>query len=261
MTLDLDKLEALWEKATSGEWTLHENSATTVIGDDHTVANTGGYSTTERDMYEELVANASLIVSMKNGLPELLKLARGTAHARREALEEKDEAYRQRNVLVAALASLFPSGIRRTSIEGWSDDWNGCCYIDLPSGQISYHYHDSQAHLFAGLPLYTKAWDGHDKQTVESRLLSILNASPGSGGQDRPATTNTAPQVPESKDANARGHRLPDKQCEQPRPAEAAPSGPTEMELDYASEVLAGGYDGVKLILASAVLRWKEQSK
>ena len=87
MTLYLDKLWALWEKATPGKWTLHNHSATTVIGDDHTVANTGGYSTTERDMYEELVANASLIVSMKNGLPELLKLARGTAHARREALE------------------------------------------------------------------------------------------------------------------------------------------------------------------------------
>ena len=42
---------------------------------------------------------------------------------------------------------------------------------------------------------------------------------------------------------------------------EAAPSGPTEMELDYANEVLVGGYDGVKNILASAVLRWKEQSK
>ena len=90
---------------------------------------------------------------------------------------EKDEAYRQRNVLVAALARMYPSGIRRTEITGWSDDWHGCCFIDLPSGQISYHYHDSQAHLFDGLPPYTKEWDGHDKKTVEDRLLTITAVS------------------------------------------------------------------------------------
>lgn len=86
---------------------------------------------------------------------------------------EKDEAYRQRNHLVAALARLFPSGIARTNISGWSPDWHGCCFIDLPSGQISYHYHDSHAHLFEGLPPYTKVWDGHDKEAVHARLAAI----------------------------------------------------------------------------------------
>jgi hypothetical protein len=90
-----------------------------------------------------------------------------------EAVAEKDEAYRQRNYLVAALAKLFPSGIRKTDIPGWSDDWHGCCFIDLPSGQISYHFHDSHAHLFVGLPDYATPWDGHDKETVHARLLSI----------------------------------------------------------------------------------------
>ena len=87
--------------------------------------------------------------------------------------EEKDEAYRQRNHLVAALARLFPSGIRATNIEGWEPDWRGCVFIDLPSGQISYHYHDSQAHLFADLPPYEKPWDGHDKETVHARLAAL----------------------------------------------------------------------------------------
>jgi hypothetical protein len=86
--------------------------------------------------------------------------------------EEKDEAYRQRNFLVAALARLFPSGIRRTTdIDG--GEWQGCCYIDLPSGQISYHYHDSQAFLFENLPPYEKPWDGHDKEMVHSRLVGL----------------------------------------------------------------------------------------
>jgi len=90
-----------------------------------------------------------------------------------EALERaraKDQAYLERNHVVAALARIYPSGIRRTDIPGWSPDWHGCVYIDLPTGQISYHYHDSHAHLFESLPPYESGWDGHDKETVYQRL-------------------------------------------------------------------------------------------
>lgn len=90
---------------------------------------------------------------------------------------EKDQAYLERNYVVAALARAFPSGTRETEIEGWNPEWNGCVYIDLPSGQISYHYHSSQAHLFEDLPAYSKPWDGHDKDTVHTRL-SLLGFGP-----------------------------------------------------------------------------------
>lgn len=96
----------------------------------------------------------------------------------RELEAQKDDAYAQRNHLVAALASVFPSGIRATNIVGWDHDWHGCCFIDLPTGQVSYHYHDSQAHLFAGLPDYTKPWDGHEKEDVHARLRALLTKPP-----------------------------------------------------------------------------------
>jgi hypothetical protein len=92
--------------------------------------------------------------------------------------EAKDDAYRQRNCLVAALARLFPSGIRPTNIEGWEPDWHGCVYIDLPAGQISYHYHDSEAHLFFDLPPYDKEYDGHTKEMVHARLAAIRREIP-----------------------------------------------------------------------------------
>lgn len=82
-------------------------------------------------------------------------------------------AYLERNYLAAALARLYPSGLRRTNIPGWNPEWRGCCMIDLPTGQISYHYHDSHAHLFAGLPTYSGEWDGHDKKTVHARLAAL----------------------------------------------------------------------------------------
>lgn len=79
----------------------------------------------------------------------------------------KDAAYLERNRCVAliarmALATGWRAGVARTAIEGWSEDWHGCVYVDLPTGQCSWHFHDSQAHLFDGLPAYTDPWDGHD---------------------------------------------------------------------------------------------------
>lgn len=85
-----------------------------------------------------------------------------------EELERaKDAAYEERNQCVALIARLallmgWGAGVTRTAIDGWDEEWHGCVYIDLPSGQVSWHYHDSHAPYFAGLPHYDGVWDGHD---------------------------------------------------------------------------------------------------
>lgn len=86
---------------------------------------------------------------------------------------DKDMAYRERNQVVAALASFFPAGIARTEIPGWDPEWHGCVYIDLPSGQVSWHYHDSEAHLFHHLPSYAGQWDGHSTNEKYDRLAAF----------------------------------------------------------------------------------------
>lgn len=93
-----------------------------------------------------------------------------------EAVKNKDGAYEERNKLVAALARLYPSGVKATDIPGWLPEWHGCVYIDLPSGQVSWHFHDSQAHLFAGLPPYAGEWDGHDTAEKYRRVASLRSA-------------------------------------------------------------------------------------
>ena len=85
----------------------------------------------------------------------------------------KDEAYWERTQLVAALTKCFPAGIAKTAIEGWSEDWHGCVYIDLPTGQVSWHYQDSQAKLFANLPAYASEWDGHSTEEKYLRLEKL----------------------------------------------------------------------------------------
>lgn len=106
-----------------------------------------------------------------------------------EMERRKDGAYEERNRVVAALAKCFPSGVARTAIEGWSEDWHGCVYIDLPTGQVSWHFHDSQAYLFEGLPPYAKPWDGHD--TPEKyRRVAALSAPQAAPTAAQPLTTH-----------------------------------------------------------------------
>ena len=90
---------------------------------------------------------------------------------------KKDAAYDERMHLVAALARLFPSGIKDTTTPGWTPSWKGCVYIDLPTGQISYHYHTRHADLFRDLPPYEGEWDGHDKDAVHARLGALWEVS------------------------------------------------------------------------------------
>lgn len=90
-----------------------------------------------------------------------------------DAEKRRDAAYEERNKVVAALAKCFPSGTAKTAIEGWDPEWHGCVYIDLPTGQVSWHYHDSQAWLFDDLPPYQGEWDGHDTPEKYKRLAAL----------------------------------------------------------------------------------------
>lgn len=81
-----------------------------------------------------------------------------------------DGAYLERNQVVAALAKCFPAGTANTPIDGWAPEWHGCVYIDLPTGQASWHFHERERHLFAGLPAYAGAWDGHSTPEKYARL-------------------------------------------------------------------------------------------
>lgn len=84
--------------------------------------------------------------------------------------KQRDNAYDERNQLVAVLSKVFPAGIAKTAIEGWEPEWHNCVYIDLPTGQASWHYHDREKHLFEHLPPYTKSWDGHTTEEKYERL-------------------------------------------------------------------------------------------
>lgn len=88
--------------------------------------------------------------------------------------EQLDAVYLERQLIIAALSRVLPAGTMRTDTEGWDDAWRNVVFIDLPTGQASWHYHDSQAFLFAHLPPYEKPWDGHTTEEKYARLTQFL---------------------------------------------------------------------------------------
>lgn len=95
---------------------------------------------------------------------------------RNELGTQKDRAYSERNKLVAVLSMLFPASLERHPEEdtSWEDDWRWIVFIDLPTGQASWHIHDSELPLFEHLPRDSgRAWDGHTTERKYARLLDL----------------------------------------------------------------------------------------
>ena len=88
----------------------------------------------------------------------------------------KDEAYTERNCLVAAMSKCFPAWLElhRKSDTEWEDDWRNIVYIELPTGQCSWHIHDSHLTLFDHLVHQEgDSWDGHTTKTKYERVEAL----------------------------------------------------------------------------------------
>ena len=106
------------------------------------------------------------------------------ASAERDALRErvaklsvqKDCAYLERDRLVAALSKVWPSRLARhpDEDESWDDDWRWIVFIDLPTGQASWHIHDDELPMFAHLDRVDgNPWDGHTTDEKYARLAAL----------------------------------------------------------------------------------------
>lgn len=92
---------------------------------------------------------------------------------------QKDAAYAERDkclVLVALMAQRLglKVGIGQhidKPGEQWGADWRNILFIELPAGQVSWHIHDSEAHMFYFVGAYDGEWDGHTTAEKYDRVL------------------------------------------------------------------------------------------
>lgn len=125
-----------------------------------------------------------------------------------ELTQQKDGAYQERNRVLALLGRMavalgWKAGIGEhpASDVEWEKDWRTILFIELPTGQASWHFHDSDVHLLQGLPPYGGTWDGH---TTEEKYGRVANALRGVVtpplGQCRECGQEGAPNGGESKE-------------------------------------------------------------
>ena len=94
----------------------------------------------------------------------------------------KDNAYSERNKLLAlvckmAVAMDYDVQLWRHSAEDktWENDWRNIVAIHLPTGQCTWHIHDSELHMFDWLPRGEENWDGH---TTEEKYQRVAEFNP-----------------------------------------------------------------------------------
>ncbi len=86
--------------------------------------------------------------------------------------DAKDAAYHERDLLVALVSKLFPSHLARHEGE-WEDDWRNIVCVHLPTGQATWHIHDSELSDFAHLGLCAGHWDGHTTDEKYERVRHV----------------------------------------------------------------------------------------
>lgn len=90
------------------------------------------------------------------------------------AEEGKSQAYRERNMLVAALSRLYPSYLMQHPDDPvWDRDWRWIVCIEAPVGQLTWHLHDSHLPMFNHLPEKANNWDGHSTEEKYARLAKL----------------------------------------------------------------------------------------
>lgn len=88
----------------------------------------------------------------------------------REALEAVVKAaYRERNAIAVALSRLFPSWI---GVDTDEPDWP-VLYVELPTGQVSWHFSPDDADLLSGASVGGTPWDGHTTDEKYARLAAL----------------------------------------------------------------------------------------
>lgn len=89
--------------------------------------------------------------------------------------KDKNLAYEERNKLVCALSKIYPSWLGKHEDDPtWQKEWFNIVFVQLPTGQASWHIHEDLLPLFAHLELdLSKKWDKHSTEEKYDRLSKI----------------------------------------------------------------------------------------
>ncbi len=88
----------------------------------------------------------------------------------------KNQAFDERNQLVALLSKMYPSHLAVDTSGTYSLE--DVVYIQLPTGQVSWHITKNQLPLFEHLHTAEHPWDGHSHKEKWERVRSVSGNKP-----------------------------------------------------------------------------------
>lgn len=90
---------------------------------------------------------------------------------------ETDVVYRERHHVIAHLAAIYPA-VMVLNADQDEPDWP-VLFLELPTGQVSWHIAPADMDLFRHVPIGTTQWDGHDVAEKYRRLDEHTKAIAG----------------------------------------------------------------------------------
>ena len=99
-----------------------------------------------------------------------------------DGAKSADSIYHERNLCVAALARLaircgYKSGLGKHEHkegESWDLDWENIVFVELPTGQVSWHIHEKELKHFRFLGEHVRGWDGHTTEEKYKRIDDLF---------------------------------------------------------------------------------------
>jgi len=126
-----------------------------------------------RKLVDEAAADSSVVGAIRLAHEQVTK-------ERERERAAKDAAYHERNQCVAALVTMATMlgwrhglGLHDESDASWDREWMHIVFIDLPTGQVSWHIHDRGLPMFQHLKPYPGTWDGHTTDEKYQRLAKL----------------------------------------------------------------------------------------
>lgn len=146
----------------------------TSLGEPHAKALKSTAYELERREKELRFADGPIIAHNAKNVIEDMLYAPPSVEESAKIAKQKDDAYHERNMLVCALSKLFPAWLgRHPDNEEWDADWRTIVFIELPTGQVSWHIQDVEQRLFTHLKPGPGKWDGHTTWQKYDRLANL----------------------------------------------------------------------------------------
>jgi hypothetical protein len=98
--------------------------------------------------------------------------------------DQINAVYTERAACISLIARMaiqlgWKAGVSQHPLdEEYPEHYRKLVFVDLPTGQLSWHIADHDAELIKDLPVYIGTWDGHSTEQKDERMAKFVPVRP-----------------------------------------------------------------------------------